>query len=146
MRKTTAGRALAVQALYQYDVRGKAFLQELEEFIKQSGAGPDVAAMGEDMFFGCLDNLEAVDASIAKAAKHWEISRLAAVDRAILRLGAFELLFKADLPPKVAIDEAVKLAKRFSTADSGSFVNGVLDHIMNTPRAEPVPPVEGTGA
>jgi transcription antitermination factor NusB len=137
MRKTTAGRILAVQALYQYDIRGKAFLKEFEDFVKQSGAGPEVAAMGEELFFNCLDRLEETDAAIAQAAQHWKLSRLAAVDRAVLRLGAYELLFKSDLPPKVAIDEAVRLAKRFSTADSGAFVNGVLDHIMNAPRGQP---------
>lgn len=131
MRKTTAARILAVQALYQYDLRGKPFLKEFDPFVKESGASEEVARLGEDLFFQCLDHLEEADAAIASAAQHWDLSRLAAVDRAILRLGAFELLFRPDLPPKVALDEAVRLAKRFSTAESGAFVNGILDHVMN---------------
>jgi transcription antitermination factor NusB len=145
MRKTTAGRILAVQALYQIDVRGKGFLKELEGFVAESGAGEEVARLGQELFFGCLDHLEELDAAITAAAEHWDLSRLAAVDRAVLRLGAYELLFRPELPPKVAIDEGVKLAKRFSTAESGSFVNGVLDHIMNSRRAQPAAG-DGAGA
>ena len=130
MRKTTAARILAVQALYQHDLRGPAFVKELGEFLTGSAKDADVIAMAEDLFHGCVDQRDKVDAALASAAEHWDVTRMAAVDRAILRLGAYELLHRPDVPPKVAVDEAIRLAKKFSTAESGAFVNGILDRIM----------------
>jgi len=132
MRKTTAGRILAVQALYQWDLRGEAFLKELPEFLRSSSQDAEAIALAEDLFHGCVERRAEVDASLAAAAEHWDIARMAAVDRAILRLGAHELLNRPELPPKVAIDEAIRIAKKFSTAESGAFVNGILDSIMAT--------------
>lgn len=139
MRKTTEARVLAVQALYQFDVRGPAFQKELVEFLKGSTERPEVAGMAEELFYGCLDNRDAIDAVLAEAAENWDLSRMAIVDRAILRLGAFEMVHKSDVPPKVAIDEAVRLAKKFSTAESGAFVNGILDRVMALRHKKPKP-------
>ncbi|NQU11506.1 transcription antitermination factor NusB, partial [bacterium] len=71
----------------------------------------------------------AVDGQIEKYAEHWELGRIAAVDRNILRLAIYEMLFRDDIPPVVSINEAVEIAKRFSTRESGGFVNGILDRI-----------------
>lgn len=130
MRKTTAGRILAVQALYQHDLRGQAFADELQTFLKTSSETPEVALLAEDLFYGFLDHRDEVDAAIAQAAEHWKLERMATVDRAILRLGAYELMFREDVPPKVAINEAIRLAKKFGAAESGAFVNGILDRVM----------------
>ena len=132
MRKTTAGRILAVQALYQWDLRGEAFLKELPDFLHSSSKDPQEIEIAEELFYGCIERREQLDASLTAAAQNWDISRMAAVDRAILRLGAYELLHRPELPPKVAIDEAIRIAKKFSTAESGAFVNGILDRIMAT--------------
>lgn len=87
---------------------------------------------------GCLDERRALDALIMKYAENWEISRMAAVDRNILRLAAFELLHLTETPISVVIDEAVEIAKRYSTQDSGKFVNGLLDKIkLDRPHAIP---------
>ena len=141
MRKTTAGRILAVQALYQWDLHGEAFLKDLPDFLRSSSEDPVVIELAEDLFHGCIERKAQVDASLAAAAQHWDITRMAAVDRAILRLGAHELLNRPELPPKVAIDEAIRIAKKFSTAESGAFVNGILDRIMATlpPRTPATP-------
>ena len=130
MRKKTSARILAVQALYQLDLRGPGFLGELDEFLRSNAADEEVRLYAEDLVRGLHDQVKEVDAAIAGAAKNWDVSRMAAVDRAILRLGTYELLHRPDVPPKVAINEAIRLAKMFSTADSGAFVNGVLDRIM----------------
>jgi len=136
MRKRTAGRILAVRALYQWDLRGAAFLKELPEFLRASSEDPDVVAQAEELFRGCEEHREEIDASLGASAEHYELARMAAVDRAILRLGAHELLHRPDVPPKVAIDEAIRIARKFSTAESGAFVNGVLDRIMTRPRPD----------
>ena len=130
MRKKTSARILAVQALYQIDLRGPGFLDELDEFLRSNAPDEEVRLFAEDLVRGLHDQVKEVDAAISAAAKNWDVSRLVAVDRAILRLGAHELLHRPDVPPKVAINEAIRLAKMFSTADSGAFVNGVLDRIM----------------
>ncbi len=141
MRKKTAARILAVQALYQADLRGKDFLSELDAFLRASSEDEEVRLFAEDLVKGLLEKQDAVDAAIAGAAENWDVSRMAAVDRAILRLGAHELLHRPDVPPKVAIDEAIRLAKMFSTRESGAFVNGVMDKMMNAhlPPAAPAP-------
>ena len=77
----------------------------------------------------CSSDLAAVDEKISKYTEHWELSRIAAVDRNILRLAIFEMLFREDIPPVVSINEAVEIAKKFSTRESGAFVNGILDKI-----------------
>ena len=130
MRKRTAGRILAVQALYQWDVRGAHFLRELPEFLQGASEDAEVIAQAGELFHGCAEHQDEIDASISACAEHYDLARIAAVDRAILRLGAYELLRRPDVPPKVAIDEAIRIAKKFSTAESGAFVNGILDRIM----------------
>ena len=141
MRKKTSARILAVQALYQLDLRGPGFLGELDEFLRSNAPDEEVRLFAEELVRGLHDQVKEVDAAIAGAAKNWDVSRMAAVDRAILRLGTYELLHRPDVPPKVAINEAIRLAKMFSTADSGAFVNGVLDRIMT----ERLPPALSTG-
>jgi len=130
MRKKTAARVLAVQALYQWDLRGREFLAEVESFFRDAARSPQDAEVALELFSGCVAHCSEIDARLAAVAEHWDLTRMAAVDRAILRLGAYELLYCPDMPPKVALDEAIRLAKKFSTAGSSAFVNGILDRIM----------------
>jgi len=132
MRKKTTARVLALQALYQWDLRGSAFQGDAEAFIRNSARTPEEAEVATDIFRGCVAHREELDARLAAVAEHWDLHRMAAVDRAILRLGSYELLHCPDVPPKVAVDEAIRLAKKFSTAESGAFVNGILDKIMTS--------------
>ena len=104
------------------------------ETPRVDGPTVDDAAMrvfSERLIRGVLDNLSAVDAEIQKYALNWDIRRMAAVDRNVLRLAVFELRHRSDIPPVVSINEAVEIAKRFSTQDSGKFVNGILDKIKS---------------
>jgi len=130
MRKTTAARILAVQALYQLDLRGPEFREQLDGFLQEAARDPEALSLAKQIVRGCLERQDELDAHIAAVAEHWDLGRMAAVDRAILRVGAYELLHRPEVPPKVAIDEAIRLAKKFSTAESGAFVNGILDQIM----------------
>jgi len=90
-----------------------------------------VRLFAEPLIRGALENREESDAIIKKHAKNWELHRIAAVDRNILRLAIYEMLHREDIPPVVSINEAVDIAKKFSTQDSGKFVNGILDKVKS---------------
>ena len=121
---------LAVQALYQLDIRGKAFLDEMDDFIASTAGDESAVGLALKLAHGCVEKRDELDARLASAAEHWDLGRMAAVDRAILRVGAYELLHCPDLPPKVALNEAIRMAKKLSSAESSAFVNGILDRIM----------------
>jgi transcription antitermination factor NusB len=129
MRKRTLAREIALKALYQWDLLGKEMEAQLPEFCRGEANDADVAAFALDLVAGCTENVKVLDEHIAAAAENWDISRMAVIDRTILRIGTFELAFRDDIPPKVTINEAIELAKRYSTESSGVFVNGILDKV-----------------
>jgi len=92
----------------------------------------EIRPFARDLVLGVWRNKEDLDKLIGRASKNWRIERMSRVDRNILRIAVFEVLYMGDIPPKVSIDEAVELGKRFGTEDSGAFVNGVLDCIYTT--------------
>jgi N utilization substance protein B len=116
-----------MQALFQWDVQGDDFRRELPGFIEQSSDDPQVREYAARLAGRTWAHRLQIDDLIGSVAEHWELSRLAAVDRALLRLALCEMLHVEDVPAKVSIDEAIALARRFGTEQSGSFVNGVLD-------------------
>jgi transcription antitermination factor NusB len=131
----TRAREISLQLLYQHDVCRKldGTLQpseaELRPAIGEATDDPLVRDYAEVLLSGVLDELDDLDERISGSTENWKLGRLASVDRCILRLAVFELLHCDEVPPKVAIDEAINLAKKFSTQGSGAFVNGVLDRI-----------------
>jgi transcription antitermination factor NusB len=135
MRKRTQAREIALQALYQYDLERKAdktaqkSAADFEPFLAASTEDPEVRQYATTLLDGTLCALDELDQKISAAAENWKLSRIAPVDRCVLRLALFELLESAEVPPKVAINEAIDLAKKFSTEQSGAFVNGILDRI-----------------
>ncbi len=129
MRKRTQARELALQLLYQLDLRGDEILAEVEEFFEKGPGAPEILAFAKDLLHGWREHREAIDRRIEEVAKNWQLKRMAAIDRNILRLATYELLFRGDIPPLVAINEAIDIAKKFSTKNSGPFVNGILDNI-----------------
>jgi N utilization substance protein B len=120
-------RRRALDALYQADVMGVRPLAVLEQW--RAATGEEVPAFTEELVRGVDDHREDLDLLLGEAAEDWTIERMAAVDRSILRLAGYELLYGRDTPVAVAIDEAVTAAKELSTEDSGRFVNGVLGKI-----------------
>lgn len=127
-------RSIAMQILYEWDFRGKdgAVLSDItERNIREFGPGLDEVDFVRALVDGSLAKREKIDAIIEKVAPEWPIEQIAMVDRNILRVGIFELLFSdyAAVPPKVAINEAIELAKSFGGETSGRFVNGVLGTI-----------------
>lgn len=132
MRKRTRAREFGLQILYQIDITGDDCNAALDSFW-QSRSQEDVDAELKDftstLVKGVSDNLEAIDLKISQYAANWHLKRMPVVDRNILRLSCYELLFRQDIPAKVSINEAVELAKKFSGLDSGKFVNAILDKI-----------------
>jgi transcription antitermination factor NusB len=132
MRKRTKARECALQALYLMDLTGDKPQEALENFWLSQ---PDKEIDGEVKEFtnglvaGVAQYREVVDEGISKYATNWQLKRMAVVDRNILRMAAYELLYCKDIPAKVSINEAVNLAKKFSGIEAGKFVNGVLDKI-----------------
>ena len=124
------GRVAAIQFLYQLDAHPPKKVDEaLEAFWKQNEVPKNVCDFAEPLLRGALEKMPEVDAKIRALADNWDFERLAVVDRNILRLAIYEMLFCPDIPPVVSINEAIEIAKKFSTADSGKFVNGLLDRV-----------------
>jgi transcription antitermination factor NusB len=143
MRKRTLAREIALQALYQHDLHQRMeesgpgpSLEELEPFIQEATDDPEVRQFTRTLLDGTLALRAQIDEKIVAAARNWKLSRIAPVDRSVLRLAIFELMSEQDVPPKVAINEAIELAKKYSTEQSGAFVNGILDRIYNDIRGQ----------
>ena len=134
MKKRTRAREVALQFLYQLDLRGDDLLDEAKTFIRGEERDAETARFALRLVQGTFEHKEAIDKAIQAVAQNWNISRMAVVDRNVLRLATYELLHCDDIPPKVAINEAIELGKRYSTQNSGAFINGILDKIMNRAR------------
>jgi N utilization substance protein B len=134
MGQRTRARECAFQMLYQWEVTREPMDSVAAAFWRVRSTTDATRARAEALARGACDSLERIDQLITGATRHWTLERIAAVDRNILRLGAYELLAEPATPVAVVLDEAVELAKRFGEADSPKFVNGVLDAIMRRVR------------
>lgn len=130
MKSRRKAREIALAWLYQWDVRGDEVLSEMDEMLVLDRRPPDVAEYVQVLVRGTIEHVGQLDELISTAAEHWRVGRMAVVDRNILRMACFEMSRRGDeIPAKVAINEAIELGKRFSTENSGAFVNGVLDRV-----------------
>ncbi len=128
--KRRRAREYALQVLFQLDVTNNKFTDEvLKNFWKNIKEDDDVKEFANDIVIGTRENIDSIDKIIKKTAEHWAINRIAVVDRNILRAAAYELLYRSDIPPSVVMNEAIEISKKFSTEDSASFINGILDKI-----------------
>lgn len=166
MGKRRESRERAVQFLFQYDLNPPENLEAaLEQFWNSQQAAAledekgtahwgekvelppptvdeaETRLFAEPLIRGVLQHREAIDEQIKRICKNWDFNRIAVVDRNIMRLAIFEMLHRDDIPPVVSINEAVDIAKKFSTQDSGKFVNGILDKV----KAEVLRPARGLG-
>ena len=138
MRKRTHARELALKALYQIDVRKENLLSSYELLLDEGQPFDEAIKEFSDMLIrGTVDKLLVLDERINNYATNWELKRMAIVDRNILRLAFFELMFCQDIPSKVTINEAVELAKKYGDVESGKFVNGILDKFNKTELKKP---------
>jgi len=129
MGKRRKAREIALTILYELEFRSGDAAQVLEEFWKDQSSLPEVKEFTDDLVRGTVAHGHEIDALIAANATHWSLARIALVERNILRLGTYELLYRHDIPEKVAINEAIELAKQYGSEESGAFVNGILDQI-----------------
>lgn len=137
MRTRTLARRYALQILYQVDVTNDRIdlvlgkFWQLTEDSNISRATKNIHAQAKQytnlLVYGTLEHLTTIDKAIADCAEHWEIHRMPIIDRCILRLATYELFYFIDVPPAVTINEAIELAKDFSTAESAKFINAILD-------------------
>ena len=124
------GRECAVQFIYQNSaIEGAKLGEELALFWPLREITDPCREFAEVMIRGTISHLPAIDEKIKLYTENWDLNRIAAVDFAILRLAVYELLFRDDIPPVVSINEAIEIAKRFSSEESGRFVNGILDRV-----------------
>jgi len=123
------GREAAVQFLYQRDLNAGTNADTVDEFWELRPATKKVRDFGMAIAEGVLSHQADIDEHIRAAASNYDLHRIAAVDRNILRIAIFEMLFCPEVPPVVSINEAIEIAKRFGSEESGRFVNGVLDRI-----------------
>jgi len=129
MRKRTQARECALKILYQIEIHHEEAAEVLGRFWEHQSEDDDVRRYAEKIVTGMIERIGEIDQKIEAVAMNWKLKRMAILDRNILRLGAYEILFTDDIPPKVAINEAVNMAKKYSQADSGKFVNGILDKL-----------------
>ena len=130
MGRRTKARECAFQMLYQWDIGREPMDRVADGFWKVRTTTDETRAAAERLARGAQSRADEIDSAIALAATHWRVDRIAAVDRNILRIGAYELMMEPETPPAVVLDEAVEMAKRFGEAGSPAFVNGVLDAIL----------------
>ena len=133
MRKRTKAREYALQILYAIDITKDEPEACLDIFWKDNDeASKDIREFATGLVMGVCDKKKEIDKLISEYATNWQLERMAVIDRNVLRFATYELLFMKDIPPKVSINEAIDIAKKYGGTDSGKFVNGVLDKINKT--------------
>ena len=141
------GREFALQALYASEVGDSTLDKAADTLMHDDPVAPETREYGMKLARAARRRAGEIDALIAETSEHWDVERIAVVDRIILRLAIAELMTEADVPAKVCINEAVEIAKKFSTENSSRFVNGVLDAVSRKlqPSTNSAPENQGTG-
>ena len=130
MRKRTKARESALKILYAIDITGEEPKKCIDAYWKDNEEkDTEVKTFANSLVLGTVNKGKEIDKVISERATNWQLERMAVIDRNILRFAAYELLFADEIPPKVTINEAIDIAKRYGDSESGSFVNGVLDKI-----------------
>ncbi len=129
MTRRSRAREVALQLLFQRDHNPGVDRASIERFVRDRLRDANLEPFCLSLYDGVVTHLEAIDQRLAAATENWRLPRMASVDRNVLRLGAYELIFAPETPASVALDEAIELARRYGAADSSAFVNGVLDKL-----------------
>ena len=131
--KRRRAREYALQLLFQLELAGSELNNDiLQEFWEGNDEDRATKEFTYNIVKNTRENIEAIDEAIKKAAAHWAVDRMAAIDRNIIRATTYEMLYRTDIPPQVAINEALEIAKKYSTEDSAPFINGILDKIAHS--------------
>ena len=148
MGKRRRAREAAIQYHFWRDLQHGETPQRIEDFWEFCPVKPNVREFAEPLIAGMVDHLDEIDERIRKYCENYNLNRISAVDRSVLRLAIYEMLHRDDIPPVVSINEAIELAKTFGGAESGKFVNGILDRVrkdLDRPAREPVSPLRKEG-
>ncbi|MCK5347420.1 MAG: transcription antitermination factor NusB [Candidatus Heimdallarchaeota archaeon] len=134
-KNRSKAREIALEYLYQWFLLNTEVCQSTNDFLAEKEIDNETGKYAELLIDGVLENKSKIDELISAVAKNWSIDRMIIVDRVILSIGTFEMIYLADIPNRVSINEAIELAKKYSTVKSFAFVNGLLDQIskINTP-------------
>lgn len=131
MGKRRSSRELALKFLYQFELSGGDLDEQIKLFLERNSSQEDVANFMKGLVVSLIDKMEEIDEIIQKFSDHWILERMTVIDRNILRMGVCELLFNFSTPPKVVINEAIDIAKKYGNEDSPEFINGILDKVYN---------------
>src|SRR5208283_886525 len=138
MRRRTLAREHALKILYQFDIIKRPMEAVIESYWQADQTRDrEIISYANLLSAGVGKHMEAIDQKISDYATNWQIRRMAIIDRNIMRIGLYELKYTTDIPPKVAINEAVELAKKYGDLESSKFVNGILDKIHKKEIVEP---------
>ncbi|MFZ7112837.1 MAG: transcription antitermination factor NusB [Desulfatiglandales bacterium] len=132
MGKRRRARELAIQVLFHMEYNSGDPEDCFQLVCDNFDPPEDIRPFSRELVLGVCGHRDELDRLISGSSKNWRLKRMSYVDRNILRIGVFEILFMKDIPPKVSIDEAVELGKIFGREESGSFINGILDHVFNS--------------
>jgi len=130
MSNRRLSRELVIQFLYLTEMNEGDMANQLKAFWENNPCQEDVQSFAEDILNDIFGHKKEIDVRLEKYSDNWTLSRMAVIDRNLLRMAASELMYSKSVPPKVAIDEAVEIAKKYGTEDSPNFINGVLDRIL----------------
>ena len=138
MRRRTLAREHALKILYQVEITHRSLDLILLDYWKmEEVSDEEVMTYAKTIVAGVLKDIQIIDEKISQYATNWQLKRMAVIDRNVMRIGLFELQYTTDIPPKVAINEAVDLAKKYGDLESSKFVNGILDKIHKKEIVEP---------
>ncbi len=130
MGKRRKSREFALQVLYQIEITQQNPLQAIHQVRENFWPPGDQDEFAQQIILGVMDHRQEIDRLIESHSEHWRLDRISVIDRNILRIAIFELLYCDEIPPKVTLNEAIDLGKRFGSEESGSFINGILDRIQ----------------
>ena len=134
MNRRREAREIAFRATYQADVTGDPIDRCLGEIVEETAPRPDVEEFARSLIRTLSAHCDEIDATVTRIARNWSLTRMAATDRSVIRLAAAELFYHGETPTRVALDEAIEIAKKYGMETSGSFVNGILDRIAHEAR------------
>ena len=130
MGKRRSSREQALKFLYQFEFNAGEYREQMDQFGLRLAVGEEVKGFMQELVEKVLSHKEDIDELLQKYSEHWTLDRMTVIDRNILRLGVCELIYDRTIPPKVAINEAVEIAKKYGSEESPDFINGILDRIF----------------
>ena len=139
MKERRKARYLALRVLYSREVTGDSLESQVTSLQEELSGGGGLPPFTVELLYLIEEKSGRIDELLKGYANRWSIQRMPIIDRSLLRMGIAEILFREDIPPSVTVNECVELAKRFSTEESGKFINGVLGHLIRDIETEEVP-------